>query len=118
MAFLRIFKLLFGLAVLTHFGACCWYALAIALKESEDTWLAGYENDDLALLYLIAFHWIISQFTPASHELHPTNFHERLFAVFVLFLGLVVFSSLLGSVTALINQSRKEAYSKLIRSQQ
>mmetsp|Transcript_84502 Transcript_84502/g.272384 ORF Transcript_84502/g.272384 Transcript_84502/m.272384 type:complete len:312 (-) Transcript_84502:211-1146(-) len=36
-----------------------------------------------------------------------------MFAVLILYVGLVLFSSMLGSITALLNQSRKEAYSRL-----
>merc|ERR1719382_1387085 len=38
---------------------------------------------------------------------------ERCFAVCVLFVGLVVFSSILGSVTALVSQSKNRAYQRM-----
>mmetsp|Transcript_58217 Transcript_58217/g.188446 ORF Transcript_58217/g.188446 Transcript_58217/m.188446 type:complete len:337 (+) Transcript_58217:1252-2262(+) len=55
----------------------------------------------------------MAQFTPAPNNLHPMNFPERAFAVCVLFVGLVLFSSLLGSTTALLNMSRKEAFDRM-----
>lgn len=68
---------------------------------------------DTGYLYVISFHWTMAQFLPAPTPDHPKNYTERLFTILVLLSGFVLFSSTLGSVTALITQTRKAAYTKM-----
>merc|ERR1719174_708688 len=49
--------------------------------------------------YLLSLHWAITQFTPGSMHVQPHNIPERIFAIWCLVFGLVVFSSFLASVT-------------------
>uniref|UniRef100_A0A7S1Q4G5 Cyclic nucleotide-binding domain-containing protein n=1 Tax=Alexandrium catenella TaxID=2925 RepID=A0A7S1Q4G5_ALECA len=49
--------------------------------------------------YFTAFHWSITQFTPASMEVVPRNAAERLFTILTISLGLVVFSSFVSNMT-------------------
>merc|ERR1712232_1172732 len=83
--------------------------------DLSKTWLSNLEdkNADLVYRYLISFHWSIGQFTPAPINYHPVNKYERFFAVMVLLAGLVLFSALLGSVTAIINQARHDTYDRM-----
>jgi len=114
MAFFNVAKLMIGVAVFAHFIACLWYWVgneadgwvAVLILEDESAPSAFYR-------YICAYHWTMAQFTPAPVDLHPTNLTERLFCVLVLFVGFVLFSSLLGSTSALISQSRQKAYVKL-----
>jgi len=80
-----------------------------------NSWLSPLQDEGAGRLhcYLVAYHWSMAQFTPAPNNYHPGNWRERLYAVCVLFLGLVLFSSLLGSTTALINQSKQQAYAQM-----
>merc|ERR1719215_256558 len=55
----------------------------------------------------------MTQFLPAPSPDHPMNFWERLFTVSVLFMGFLVFTSTLGSVTALITQSKKVNFERM-----
>jgi len=49
--------------------------------------------------YITALHWAITQFTPGSMHIQPQNIIERMFNVWMLLFGLVVFSSFIASVT-------------------
>merc|ERR1719444_402765 len=79
------------------------------------SWLSVEVANDASkpYLYLMAYHWTMAQFLPAPNADHPRNPWERLYTVAVLFAGFMVFSSTLGSVTALITQTRKTAYQSL-----
>ena len=46
----------------------------------------------------------------------PVNTSERLYAILVLFIGMVVYSAMLGNVTAIINHARADAFTKLVQS--
>jgi len=68
------------------------------------------EGASKVYMYVLAYHWTMAEFTPAPVNINPTNFPERLFTVCVLFVGFILFSSLLGSAAALIKQGKQHAY--------
>jgi len=107
-AALAVLRLLAEVAFATHCIGCTWYALGM-YDGIDGGWMRSYADTDKPYRYIIAFHWAIAQFTPAPNRLHPTNERETAFAVLVLFIGLVVFSNLLGRVTALVAKSSNEA---------
>merc|ERR1712232_174439 len=98
-----------------HFVACAWYAIG-HYCTMPPTWveMAGLQENsgsdsfktDFAYRYLISLHWAFCQFTPASMEVHPQNLLERGFAVCVIVLGMVSFSSFVSSITATMTQLR------------
>merc|ERR1740123_1259732 len=57
--------------------------------------------------YFTSYHWAITQVTPASMEVQPTEEGERLFVVTVDILGLIGFSSFVSTVTATMTQLRQ-----------
>mmetsp|Transcript_70469 Transcript_70469/g.199861 ORF Transcript_70469/g.199861 Transcript_70469/m.199861 type:complete len:714 (-) Transcript_70469:147-2288(-) len=108
-AYIRIFKLMFVLALINHFTACIWYAIGSIEEEEDiiqDRWVDRFEGTSLVYRYICAFHWSIAQFTPAPIDFHPVNFRERVFTVTLLFFGLVMFSSFLGTVTTTLTHAR------------
>lgn len=117
----NIIRLLLGVAITNHFLACGWYAIGRLSKQVHDDeggegyWFEhlDYTNATMRLRYIVSYHWSIAQFTPCAANYHPQSFMERCYAVGMLFIGLVLFSSLLGSVTALINEARKAAFARL-----
>jgi len=108
-----IFRLLLEVAIAVHFIACAWFAVGVSAGEGKG-WVAAFDINDKGYMYLLSFHWAIAQFTPAPNNIHATNFPERLFATVVLFVGLVIFSSLIGRVTALVTQRQKEAMEQML----
>jgi len=99
---LKIVIRLVGIAVANHFVACLWYALGTTSGHSE-TWveaLLDKEGQASGLyLYTTALHWSWTQFTPSSMEVVPRNTKERIFAISVIVLALVVFSSFVSKIT-------------------
>jgi len=87
-------------------------------------WLS--DNDVVAFgrgdlyVYTTAFHWSITQFTPASMEVHGVNSIERVYSIVTIILALLIFSSFLSSITGLMQnlqklRSEKEAQEQLLR---
>ncbi|CAK9058292.1 unnamed protein product [Durusdinium trenchii] len=56
--------------------------------------------------YVASLHWSLTQFTPSTNNVAPTNSLERLFAIFVILLAMGCFSSFVGSITATVNALR------------
>jgi len=103
--------------ICNHYVACGWYLIA-DLNEGK-TWLGLFECEGcdqeteaecvcdqktFAFSYLTSFHWSITQFTPASMEVVPTNTLERGYAVIAIFLGLIMFSSFVSNMTSAMSQ--------------
>lgn len=108
---LFFFKALALIAVVNHFIACIWYAISITHRQEhgQPAWvdnLLDIEDRDDLYLYATSLHWSVTQFTPASMEVQPRNTTERFFAICVIVSALVVFSSLVSSITSAMTQLR------------
>jgi len=60
--------------------------------------------------YLTSLHWSLTQFTPATIEIHPMNERERLFATFTVLFGLLAFSTFLSNITSKMSILRSKYY--------
>jgi hypothetical protein len=105
---LRVLKLLMFIIMLNHYIACGWYWLGTS-QESEHnmTWVryqqtVHQETSDGSVwyFYTTSLHWSLTQFTPASMEVYPTNKVERTYSVCVLMFALVTFSSFVSTITS------------------
>jgi len=99
----RVFTLIVGILVLNHFIACLWYLVG---TEGELTWLT-HQDMDTAHAYAAALHWSLTQFTPATQNLAPISFNERIVASAVVLIALITFSTFLGKMTSAMTQLLK-----------
>merc|ERR1719336_1826023 len=96
---------------LTHIISCIWYHIGADVDRSDTgmTWLFAGEDSHLEVgsfyTYCTALHWALTQMA-GSMEINPRSSRERLFAVGVLFLGLLVCTSLISTITAVVTQYR------------
>jgi len=74
----------------------------------EPNWVQHKELEDAEwiLQYLVALHWALTQFTPASMFVGPQNLYERAFNVVVLVFAMCVFSSFVSSITSAMTRLR------------
>jgi len=109
---LNVSEILAMMIVACHFMACAFYALG--KMDVKKTWVDYYfeEDDTVGYRYTTALHWAITQFTPASMEVTGKNTIERFYNIIVIVLGIVAFSTFVGSVTQAMTQLRKLAESK------
>jgi len=102
---LNIAKSLLAVTVINHFTACTWYAVGTILNDDHN-WVTAHfrepgeipKPDSLLYLYTTAYHWSITQLTPASMEIYPQSARERIFNIAVILFGLCVFSSFISSM--------------------
>jgi len=101
-------KMITMLLATNHFVACAWYLVADMQREETATWLSHHDvlDSEWYYQYTLAFHWSITQFTPASMDVGPRNLKERVFAITVVVFALVGFSYLVGSITGSLTQLR------------
>ena len=107
---LLFFGMIFILA--SHIVSCFWLIL-VELVNSKDnysgTWLNSYaENPDYKdsniSLYYISFYWTITTITTVGYgDIYGTNNYERLFASFVMVVGVILFSIANGALASIIS---------------
>jgi len=105
-------QLLLTILLLNHCIACGWYLVgSLNMKAGNLSWIehSGSRptvHEDLTWRYITSLHWSLTQFTPASMEVHPQNVAERIFAIVVLFFALLAFGTVVGGVTASMTHLR------------
>lgn len=93
---------------IAHCIACAWYAVG-KVDYSGASFIDSTDLDDRTLWYRYSscLHWVLAQFTPGTMEIHPENTVERIFAICVVLSGLILFSSLISSISGSFAQLRE-----------
>jgi hypothetical protein len=102
--------------IVCHFLACGWYALGL-VSNGRYIWIDEYRvrGREWQYRYFTSLHWALTQFTPASMEIHATNSVERGYTVLNIMLGIIAFSSLVGGTTASIQTMRADRRQRWLR---
>mmetsp|Transcript_35746 Transcript_35746/g.82023 ORF Transcript_35746/g.82023 Transcript_35746/m.82023 type:complete len:822 (-) Transcript_35746:57-2522(-) len=111
----NVMKVIVAIVLVNHYIGCCWYGVGVLEQDlfpRESTWVKTFDERwgdqaNFAYTYTTCLHWSLTQFTPATMEVLPTNPYERVYAILVLVFALVAFSSLLTSINAAMTQLRK-----------
>lgn len=102
----RVIGLMAAVILLNHTIACLWFYIGTSVEDPSVSWLSLVEGveSDRGYAYICAFHWAITQFTPATQNLAPRTSAERMFAIVVVLVALVTFSTFLGKMTSAMTQ--------------
>jgi len=93
--------------MMCHYIACVWYGISDAYTDSsKSSWVTVFDMVDEpgSYKYATSLHWSLTQCTPATNDITPTNEVERVFAIFVVLWAMIVFSSVISRVTNAMNQ--------------
>jgi len=100
---LGFLRLLGMVLLINHYTACGWYTVSYFSEPdslSGRNWVDQHaDSSSFSYVYLTSLHWSLTQFTPASMEVHPHNEWERLYNVVVILLAMIVFSSFISTIT-------------------
>jgi len=105
-------RLLVFILLLNHVVACAWYHIGtLGRRGGLPNWIdyATLADEDLDYQYTTSLHWSLTQFTPASMDVSARNVPERVFSIIVLFFAMVVFSSVVASITSSMTSLRNIA---------
>jgi len=104
---MSVLKYVVAILCASHVVACAWYG--ISSSAQGPTWISEMNLTDaeFSYRYFTALHWSLTQFTPASVNIVPHNLVERVYAVIVLLFALIVFSSLISSITSAMSQLKQ-----------
>lgn len=103
-----------SILVVNHYLCCGWYWVGTTSWINDDPinrWVTAlpypqYGPNRVTISqaswhyqYLSSLHWAVAQFTPGPQNIQPQNDWERVYGIFILLFGLIVFSSFIASVT-------------------
>eukprot|EP00747_Dinoflagellata_sp_TGD_P143500 gnl/TRDRNA2_/TRDRNA2_176397_c0_seq1.p1 gnl/TRDRNA2_/TRDRNA2_176397_c0~~gnl/TRDRNA2_/TRDRNA2_176397_c0_seq1.p1 ORF type:complete len:830 (+),score=107.48 gnl/TRDRNA2_/TRDRNA2_176397_c0_seq1:24-2492(+) len=93
-----------------HLLGCAWYLVGDLTKMDGDSnnWIdaSHLAGRTLFFRYSSSIHWSLAQFGLGSVDIHPQNSAERAYAICVLVLGMVIFSSFTASIASSMVQLR------------
>jgi len=96
-----ILKILFVVLMFSHLIACMWYHIGLQTIDGVVGWVVsvGLENRSLSQRYTTSLQWAISSFGVGSSSIHPESTPELAFAIGVTLFALVVFSTLISTMS-------------------
>lgn len=106
---LQIGRITVLIVIVNHFIACGFYGIGNAGFFPHANWIKENfgPNDSFGYRYATSLHWSLTQFTPASMEVHPLNTVERVYNVCALIFAMIVFSSFISSITQAMTHLRE-----------
>jgi hypothetical protein len=111
-------RFLLIISFINHFITCFWCLLGrdplfVRASDTGMSWLtvadAGgekYTDYGIAYQYTTGLHWSLTQMTPGSMQVFPVNTIERIYNVVCLLFGMLVFSTLISSLSGSVAQIR------------
>jgi len=101
-----VFKQLLFILLMNHCVACTWYW--IGNRPEFDGWVGVSIGWDASIEYRYgtSLHWSLTQFMPGSMEVNPRTTAERYFAILVLLMGMIGFSSFVSNITTSMTSLR------------
>eukprot|EP00930_Biecheleria_cincta_P083710 TRINITY_DN73228_c0_g1_i1.p1 TRINITY_DN73228_c0_g1~~TRINITY_DN73228_c0_g1_i1.p1 ORF type:complete len:1286 (-),score=224.23 TRINITY_DN73228_c0_g1_i1:69-3902(-) len=110
---LMLVQSVFQLVLAIHILACLWFYVGDVRddvdcenKDAECGWINYYEvRDDPGIeQYVLCFHYVVAQFTPAPISLQARTFSERCFTVFVVLFLLITVGTKISRISFFISQ--------------
>jgi hypothetical protein len=104
--YLRVFKYMGVILVITHCIACLWFALAYVADFPADSWViaAGIENSDPISQYVRSLYWTITTMTTVGYgDISPGRTAEYLLAMLIMLMGASLYAFVIGGVASLLS---------------
>ena len=127
-ALLGVQKLILQICFVAHLVACFWHFIStsdVKIGVNDDTtadsirpdpdgttWTEtfGYKHKPKGAVYVAAFYWTISTMLSIGYgDIYGTNKAERIYSIFTMVLGGVMFGAIIAQVTRLIESRNPQA---------
>eukprot|EP00928_Gymnodinium_smaydae_P090651 TRINITY_DN7441_c0_g1_i1.p1 TRINITY_DN7441_c0_g1~~TRINITY_DN7441_c0_g1_i1.p1 ORF type:complete len:936 (-),score=162.76 TRINITY_DN7441_c0_g1_i1:184-2991(-) len=113
---LDITRLFLTILWINHVCGCMWFWLGRnGYSDTGATWVElpiesnremTYLDSPVYYQYTTAVHWALTQMTPGSMQVVPTNGLERTYNILILLSGMFVFSTIVSSISAKMTQHK------------
>lgn len=99
---------------LAHIYACFWHYITLpqAVGSFPTNWIDyfGFEHANLGSRYVASLYYIIvTMLTVGFGDIYATNQLERMYAIFTMITGSIIFGALISKATTLIDQRNPHA---------
>jgi ion transport protein/cyclic nucleotide-binding protein len=104
--YLRVFKYMGIILVITHCIACLWFALAYVDGFPADSWViaAGIESTDPVSQYVRSLYWTITTMTTVGYgDISPGRTAEYVLAMVIMLMGASLYAFVIGGVASLLS---------------
>lgn len=125
-ALLNVIKLVFQIMFIAHIISCFWFFLTTSdvigpiayydiynnIPKDKVTWAteSGLITGTIFDQYVASFYWTIATMVAVGYgDIHATNSRERLYAIFTMLCGGVMFGAVIAQVTKLIESRNPQA---------
>ena len=117
LTFLRIFQMVINMVFLAHMLGCFWFycAALVGIDDNTVTWVSTYDDGaavdaEPSVQYLYALYWALTTLTTVGYgDITPTNNLERIYTLFALLLGALVFGFILSAIGSLVQAVDRQA---------
>lgn len=108
----KLVRLMIVAIAITYFVGCFWYMFCDHFKEiNQYSFISKYNLQNKTALekVIISCYFTLTTLTTVGYgDFVPTNNAERIFAIFIMLLGVAMFSYVMGSFTDLISSYDKK----------
>lgn len=117
----RIFKFLLFFCILTHIASCVWIYIGNEMEDiyiDGQSWITYYNLQDASVMdiYTCAIYFsLVTIFTIGYGDITAHNVVERIYNIFFMFIGVLLFSftiSALSTIFSRISEEKKKLRSK------
>ena len=115
---LRLVKVIVGIALAVHICACTFWLVKILSNTDEEMvefllYVNAPVEDDISQHYMVSFYFISTVFTTIGFgDIFAENHYERIYSVLVMFIGSIIFGTLLAEVNEAVGQASRVAREK------
>ena len=105
-AYGRLTKLTVGLALIWHWIACFYWLISSTIGFGTTAWVPSAEVADLPLVsrYANSYFWALVATSGIGYDIEPSSEIEVAFTCFVIMVGLLISSVIIGSVSQVFSQ--------------
>lgn len=112
-----VVKTLFGIFLVCHFLACCWYTIGRSYLDSKPCWIdiagPGFTSKSVSVQYWRSYYWVLGHLVaaPVDATITPQNSLEMGFTIAMIMCSLLVLGagiSKMSSTIAELNQMSTE----------
>lgn len=87
--------------IFTHIMCCVWYGIGtIQVSDTGMHWIDDFHGSGSYYMYLVAYHWVLSQITLIGNDVDATNSYERAFTIALTVFGLLYSSTIVSIISA------------------
>lgn len=100
----------FTLALILHITGCFWYGSSFGDITTNTNWVTVNELEDSGLLekYAASLYWATVTCTTVGYgDILPTNGYELIWAMFIIVIGVAVFSYILSNLASQFSEISK-----------